>query len=63
MGSQGEWCEVCREVKPSAYRRPELGGRVLCSDHYYEALRKRTPTSLVRRPRFRDLPAWMRQHE
>jgi hypothetical protein len=54
-----EWCEECKEMKASAYRRPDMGGRTLCNQHYYEALRRITPTNLVRRPAPRELPEWM----
>lgn len=50
MSENGQWCEMCQETKRDAYRRPDVGG-VLCNGHYYEALRKLTPTDLVKIPR------------
>ena len=46
-----ERCEECKEYRISAHRRPELGGRVLCNDHYYRALRRLSPTGIWRRPK------------
>jgi len=45
-----QWCEGCREMEWSAYRRPDAGGRVLCNRRYYEFLRRKSPTGLVPRP-------------
>lgn len=46
---RGEWCEGCQQVRRSAIRRSDFG-RVLCSGCHLEALRKDSPTGLVRRP-------------
>jgi hypothetical protein len=45
-----EWCEECKDYKRDAYRRPDAGGRVLCNHHYYEFLRRNSPTQTVRIP-------------
>lgn len=45
-----EWCEKCQDYKETARRRPDLGGRTLCNDCDLEALRRLSPTGLVRRP-------------
>lgn len=47
-----QWCEECQELHLSAYRRPELGGRILCNRCYYKALRECSPTGLVRQPSY-----------
>ena len=57
-GSIMEKCKGCKEYKSSAHRRPELGGKVLCSGCYHEAIRRVSPTGLVQQPE--SLPEWMR---
>lgn len=40
-------CHDCKKYKESAIHRPDFG-RVLCLDHYLQALRANTPTGLMR---------------
>lgn len=44
-----EICEDCQEKKRDAYQRGEIGS-ILCNKHYYEAMRRLTPTGLVKVP-------------
>jgi len=50
--AESQWCEECKETKQSAYRRPDAGGRVLCNDCHLAALRRNSPTNLVKVPAY-----------